>query len=283
MMGILKTNQTMKRLEQMLDEAMEGTFQEVNYDETELSRLESRWKQYLSTSKLSVEAARKERADIKSILSDISHQTKTPLANIILYSELLKEQPLTEEGEVIAEQLHVQAEKLEFLIKALVKMSRLESDILEVVPVKQPLRPLVENAIRDAKAHAQEKSITILEPNFDSIEAVSDLKWTEEALFNILDNGIKYSPDGSTLTVSVIEYPMYVCIRTADEGPGIPEEERSRIFSRFYRGAGNQQEEGVGIGLYLAREIVRKNDGYIKVGPGTEKGSVFEIYLGKGV
>ncbi|GKH34425.1 HAMP domain-containing histidine kinase [Muricomes sp. OA1] len=282
-MGILRTNKTMKRLEQMLDEAMEGTFQEVNYDETELSRLESRWKQYLSTSKLSVEAARKERADIKSILSDISHQTKTPLANIILYSELLKEQPLTEEGEVIAEQLHVQAEKLEFLIKALVKMSRLESDILEVVPVKQPLRPLVENAIRDAKAHAQEKSITILEPGFDSIEAVFDLKWTEEALFNILDNGIKYSPNDSTLTVSVIEYPMYVCIRTADEGPGIPEEERSRIFSRFYRGAGNQQEEGVGIGLYLAREIVRKNDGYIKVGPGTEKGSVFEIYLGKGV
>ena len=282
-MGILRTNKTMKRLEQMLDEAMEGTFQEVNYDETELSRLESRWKQYLSTSKLSVEAARKERADIKSILSDISHQTKTPLANIILYSELLKEQPLTEEGEVIAEQLHVQAEKLEFLIKALVKMSRLESDILEVVPVKQPLRPLVENAIRDAKAHAQEKSITILEPGFDSIESVFDLKWTEEALFNILDNGIKYSPNDSTLTVSVIEYPMYVCIRTADEGPGIPEEERSRIFSRFYRGAGNQQEEGVGIGLYLAREIVRKNDGYIKVGPGTEKGSVFEIYLGKGV
>ena len=109
-MGILRTNKTMKRLEQMLDEAMEGTFQEVNYDETELSRLESRWKQYLSTSKLSVEAARKERADIKSILSDISHQTKTPLANIILYSELLREQPLTEEGGEIAEQLHVQAE-----------------------------------------------------------------------------------------------------------------------------------------------------------------------------
>ena len=240
-------------------------------------------KQYLSSSRLSVEAARRERSEIKAILSDISHQTKTPLANIILYSELLKEQPLTPEGEAIAEQLHAQAEKLEFLIKALVKMSRLESDILEVVPRKQPLRPLVENAVKDAKARAEEKSITILEPDFDGIEAVFDLKWTEEALFNILDNGIKYSPKYSTITVSVKEYTMYVCIGVADEGPGIPEEERNRIFGRFYRSAGNQQEEGVGIGLYLAREIVKKNDGYIKAGPGTEKGSLFEIYLGKGV
>ncbi len=282
-MGIVRTNKTMKRLEQMLDDAIEGQFQEDNYDETELSRLESRWKQYLSSSRLSVEAARRERSEIKAILSDISHQTKTPLANIILYSELLKEQPLTPEGEAIAEQLHAQAEKLEFLIKALVKMSRLESDILEVVPRKQPLRPLVENAVKDAKARAEEKSITILEPDFDGIEAVFDLKWTEEALFNILDNGIKYSPKYSTITVSVKEYTMYVCIGVADEGPGIPEEERNRIFGRFYRSAGNQQEEGVGIGLYLAREIVKKNDGYIKAGPGTEKGSLFEIYLGKGV
>lgn len=282
-MGIFKTNRTMKRLDQMLNQAIDGTFQESNYDETELSRLESRWKQYLSSSRLSVEAARKERADIKAILSDISHQTKTPLANIILYSELLKEQPLTPEGEVIADQLHSQAEKLEFLIKALVKMSRLESDILEIVPVKQPLKPLIEKSLNEIKARAKEKSITVRKPNPEDLDAVFDLKWTEEALFNILDNGIKYSPKGSTLTVSVIEFPMYICIQVADEGPGIPEEERSRIFSRFYRGAGNQQEDGVGIGLYLAREIIRKNDGYIKAAPGLEKGTIFEIYLGKGV
>ncbi len=280
-MFITRTNKTLSRLDKMLNEAIEGTFEEDSYDETELSRLESRWKQYLSTSKQSVEAARKERADIKAILSDISHQTKTPLSNIILYSELLKEQPLTPEGETIAEQLHTQAEKLEFLIQALVKMSRLESNILEVVPVKQPLKPLVENACRAVKARAERKSITVIQADFDNIQAVFDMKWTEEALFNILDNGVKYSPPESTLTVSVREYPMYVCIQAEDQGPGIPEEERNRIFGRFYRGMGSQQEEGVGIGLYLAREIVRKNDGYIKVEPGSRGGSVFQIYLGK--
>lgn len=97
-MSILRTGRTLKRLDEMLTDAIEGRFEEGKYDETELSRLESRWKQYLTTSKLSVEAARRERTDIKSILSDISHQTKTPLSNIILYSELLKEQPLTPGG-----------------------------------------------------------------------------------------------------------------------------------------------------------------------------------------
>ena len=159
-------------MEEMLDAAIAGGFLEKDYDETCRSAIESRMAQYLKKCESLQKKREADQKKISTLISDISHQTKTPLANIILYSELLKEQPLTEEGEVIAEQLHVQAEKLEFLIKALVKMSRLESDILEVVPVKQPLRPLVENAIRDAKAHAQEKSITILEPGFDSIEAV---------------------------------------------------------------------------------------------------------------
>ena len=279
-MSILRTGRTLKRLDEMLTDAIEGRFEEGKYDETELSRLESRWKEYLTTSKLSVEAARRERTDIKSILSDISHQTKTPLSNIILYSELLKEQPLTPEGLEIADQLGGQAKKLEFLIQALVKMSRLESDILEVKPKKQPLAPLVERAVRDVSSKAKKKSITIKQEPFGEIQAVYDLKWTREALFNILDNGVKYSPPGSAITISVKTYEMHVCIQVEDEGPGIPEEERTKIFQRFYRREVNQQEEGVGIGLYLAREILRKEDGYIKTGSGHGKGTVFGIYLG---
>lgn len=281
-MEVFKTNRTLKRLDLMLNEAIEGTFEERKYDETELSRLESRWKQYLATSKLSVEAAQKERQDLKSILSDISHQTKTPLANIILYSDLLKEQPLTPEGMEIANHLHAQAEKLEFLIQALVNMSRLESDILKIVPVKQPLEPLIAKAYKGVLVKAEGKRILLNVEIHKETEAVYDLKWTEEALFNILDNAVKYAPNESTVTITVKQYNRYVCICVADEGPGIPEEERSRIFLRFYRGERNQQEEGVGIGLYLAREIIRKNDGYIKVRNGMKNGSIFEIYLSRG-
>ena len=282
-MELFGTNKTLRLLDEMLNDAIDGTFDEKNYDETELSRLESRWKQYLSTSKLSVEAAKKERADIKSILSDISHQTKTPLANIILYSDLLFEQTLTPEGEIIVRQIHDQAQKLEFLIQALVKMSRLESDILEVRPVRQPVAPLITEAVSGIRAKAEQKEITLcIKEVAAQIQAVYDLKWTTEALFNILDNGVKYSPAKSTLSLNVRKYEMYVCIRVADEGPGIAEEERNKIFQRFYRGNGNQQEEGVGIGLYLAREIIRKNGGYIKVCQGKERGTIFEIYLSAG-
>ena len=138
----------------------------------------------------------------------------------------------------------------------------------------------MERAVRDVSSKAKKKSITIKQEPFGEIQAVYDLKWTQEALFNILDNGVKYSPPGSAITISVKTYEMHVCIQVEDEGPGIPEEERTKIFQRFYRREVNQQEEGVGIGLYLAREILRKEDGYIKTGSGHGKGTVFGIYLG---
>ncbi len=99
-----------------------------------------------------------------------------------------------------------------------------------------------------------------------------------EALENIIDNGVKYSPEGSRLRIQVREYELYVCVEVEDQGPGIPEEERAQIFGRFYRGKKVQQEEGVGIGLYLAREILEKEGGYIKVSSGKEAGSVFSLY-----
>ena len=136
--------QTMERLEEMLDGAMDGTFEEDHYDETELSRLESRWKQYVASTQRALEETRREREDMKALVSDISHQTKTPLANILLYGELLEEKAADEEERRLARQILGQTKKLEFLIQALVKMSRLESGILEIQPVKQSLKPLLE-------------------------------------------------------------------------------------------------------------------------------------------
>ena len=120
----------MKRLNQMLDDAINGTFQESAFNETELSRLESRWKQYLSLSGKSVAQAEKERENLKKLVSDISHQTRTPLSSILLYAELMEDAAETESTKELARQILSQTKKLEFLIQALVKMSRLETDIL---------------------------------------------------------------------------------------------------------------------------------------------------------
>ena len=271
---------TLRRLDEMLEQAINGEFEEERYDETELSRLEAKWKQYLTTSKMSMEQLNKNREGMQALVSDISHQTRTPLSNILLYSQLLCEQTDNQEEKHLAEQIVRQAEKLEFLIQALVKMSRLESNVIVLKPQRQPIEPLLLEAMEEILPKAEKKKIHVkLQGNPSHMQAVYDKKWTAEALGNILDNAVKYSTLESTVEVTVEKFEFYVCISVRDEGIGISEEERAQIFSRFYRSAEVQQEDGIGIGLYLAREIVQKEKGYMKVLSKKGKGSTFKMYL----
>lgn len=274
-----KTGKTLRRLDAMLEAAINGTFQEDNYDETELSRLECRWKQYLAMSGKSLEQARQERENIKKLVSHISHQTRTSLSNILLYAELIEDQADDEDKKTLARQILEQTKKLEFLIQALVKMSRLDTDVFEIVPKQQPIRLLVERAVEEMIPKAQEKKIQILCDLPENAEAVYDLKWTAEALGNILDNAVKYSPAGSKIIVEGKAFEIYACISVKDEGIGIRESERAQIFGRFYRSTQVQQEDGIGIGLYLAREILHRENGYIKVQSKEGEGSCFGLYL----
>lgn len=273
------TGKTLRRLDEMLTDAINGTFEESRYDESELSRLESRWKQYFTTSKMSMEQTKKERESMKMLVSDISHQTRTPLSNILLYSELLAEQAEKKEEKELAGQILMQTEKLEFLLQSLIKMSRLETDVLEVVPKVQNIVKLLDETVGEMSAKAKKKEIIVSCESAKEIEAAFDLKWTKEALGNILDNAIKYSPKHSEVQIEVREYEFYVCINVKDQGIGVCEEEKAQIFRRFYRGGRVQQEDGVGIGLYLAREILQKEKGYIKLTSKVGKGSCFGLYL----
>ena len=282
-------NRTIRRLEMMLDAALSGDFQENDYDETKLSRLESKWKRFLAASMLSRENLNREKENVKSLVSDISHQTKTPMTNIRLYASLLGElieaetgMQRQEEAAVMIGELVRQTEKLEFLIQALTKMSRLESNIVEVRPEQQPITPLLRDVVVEAAIKADGKNITIRNVYAGEAFACFDYKWTKEALGNVLDNAVKYSPPGSTVTLSVLEYEMYLAVSVCDEGRGIREEEIPKIFGRFYRAEEVSQEEGVGIGLYLTREILRKENGYVKVKSQPEKGSEFLLYLYRG-
>lgn len=282
-------NRTIRRLEMMLDAALSGDFQENDYDETKLSRLESKWKRFLAASMLSRENLNREKENVKSLVSDISHQTKTPMTNIRLYASLLGElieaetgMQRQEEAAVMIGELARQTEKLEFLIQALTKMSRLESNIVEVRPEQQPITPLLRDVVVEAAIKADGKNITIRNVYAGEAFACFDYKWTKEALGNVLDNAVKYSPPGSTVTLSVLEYEMYLAVSVCDEGRGIREEEIPKIFGRFYRAEEVSQEEGVGIGLYLTREILRKENGYVKVKSQPEKGSEFLLYLYRG-
>ncbi len=297
-------NKVIERLDQMLDDAINGTFSESSYDETKLSRLESKWKEFLGTSVLSNQNLEAERHRLEQFISDISHQTKTPMTNIKMYTELLCEeikilqakedgQGASDPGDISASlsriekysaEIRRQNERLEFLIDSLTKLSRLESGTLEVVANKSSVNDLVESGIAAVKAKAGTKEIKIIttSPEEAEVTAAFDMKWTLEALINVLDNAVKYSPEGGTIEVKLSETEMYASIHVIDEGQGISEEDATKIFGRFFRSSEVQQDDGVGIGLYLTREILSKEDGYIKVISNDKReGGEFVLYLRK--
>lgn len=272
------TARTIRRLDEMLTATMDGNFSEQNFDESRLSALESRLARYLTASALSERNVREQKDQISALISDISHQTKTPVANLQLYAQLLSEQPLTPQGKDCAAAISAQADKLQTLIEALVKTSRLETGILALYPQPNEIAPVVERAAAQYLPKALEKGIALtLGPHSGS--AVFDPKWTEEAVCNLLDNAVKYTPSGGTVTVEVKNYELFSAIRVADTGPGISEGEQAKIFGRFYRAQGAWQTEGVGIGLFLTRQIAEKQGGYVKVESTPGKGSAFSLYI----
>ena len=281
-------NNTIRRLEEMLDTAIEGTFEEKNYDETRLSRLESRWKEFLGSSVLSNKNLESERHRLEQFISDISHQTKTPMAVIKMYTELLVEETArgtdasVEKIKAYAKEISRQSERLEFLIDSLTKLSRLENGTLEVIQKQCSVDELIKAAVAAIRPKADKKNLRIELPASPASDETArfDMKWTTEALVNVLDNAVKYSPEHGTIRIKIDKYEMYLAIHVIDEGHGISEAEIAKIFGRFYRSSSVQQEEGVGIGLYLTREILAKEDGYIKAVPNSErKGGELIIYL----
>ena len=242
--------------------------------------MESRVRRYLTASALSAQSIQEQKDQLSTLISDISHQTRTPVANLLLYAQLLEEQPLTQQEQSCAQAIAAQAEKLQVLIEALVKTSRLETGILVLHPEQGMLSPMVKRAAAQYIPKAEAKGITLTLGQTEG-DACFDPKWTEEALCNLLDNAVKYTPAGGAVTVDVKNYELFSAIRVADTGPGIPEEDQAKIFSRFYRASDAYQEEGVGIGLYLTRQIAQKQGGYVKVESEPGKGSIFSLYLSR--
>lgn len=279
--SVRRARRTMKRFEQMLDEALQGSFAERRFNESRLSRLESRFARYLSASSVSAGRVAEEKAKLQSLIADISHQTRTPLSNILLYAQLLEEQDLPEDGRGCVTALERQTKKLRSLMDALVKTSRLETGILTLNPANGPLFPMLEGAAAQFAPRAAEKNITLtLDPT--DAAAVFDPKWTAEAVCNLLDNAVKYTPEGGKISVRTIVYEMFCRIDVADSGPGVPESEQANIFQRFYRAADVRETEGVGVGLYLARRIAEGQGGYIRVISKPGQGAVFALYLPRG-
>ena len=269
------TRWILENLGRMLDMAMEGNFTEDSFDETMLSALESKLAHYLAASTVSAQNVRVEKEKLKELIGDISHQTKTPISNILLYTQLLMEQPC---NRACLEALERQTEKLQSLIAALVKTSRLESGVIALHPAPGNLQPVIDSALAQIAPKAEAREIRLC-PESTQAQGVFDPKWTEEALYNLLDNAVKYTPAGGEIHITTTQYPLFSAIHIRDTGSGISEEEQPKVFQRFYRGRDQAEKEGVGIGLYLVRQIAQGQGGYVKVASQEGCGSVFSLYL----
>lgn len=221
-----------------------------------------------------------ERRELQTLVSDISHQVKTPVANLKMVTDTLLAKPVTEqERRDFLHGIRSQTDKLEFLFQSLVRTSRLEIGTIRLEKKDSLLMDTLAMACSGIVYAAEKKDISVTVDCPDGLRLFHDSKWTAEALFNLLDNAVKYTPAGGAVRISVEQWEMYVKLDVSDTGKGITESHQAAVFRRFYREDEVHGEQGVGIGLYLAREIVTRQGGYIKVSSEVGRGSTFSVFL----
>lgn len=220
-----------------------------------------------------------EKEIIKGLISDISHQTRTPISNMKLYIELLEDERLSENGQTFLNKLKVQTEKIDFLMQSMVKMSRLETGILQIHKENKNIHETIRHAVSNLVPEAAAKNISLYVKCDESMVICHDSRWTEEAIHNILDNALKYTEPGGAVHIDTQRQELFYRISISDTGKGIAPERQAEIFTRFYREPEVHDKPGVGIGLYLARKIVELQSGYIEVQSETGKGACFNLYF----
>lgn len=250
------------------------------YEETIESKLLHQINKYKDELDIEKEETIHSKQEIQSLVTHISHQVKTPLANIKIYNDLLARNDLSKEEAIDFHiMLNQQINKLDFLMESLIKMSRLEIDIIQLDIEKNDLYSTLIEVINHVFLLAEKKHINIELSKNTHISALYDEKWTQEAIFNVLENCIKYSNKNTTITIQMSKNTFFSKIIITDQGIGIKKENYNNIFQRFYRAQEVQDKDGIGIGLYLTREILSREEGYITVQSEYGKGSTFTIYL----
>ena len=256
------------------------TIEITDMEDTRESKLISQLKQLILITDQEIKANKEEKEEITRLISDLSHQLKTPLANITMYTELLRDHSLSEdERDEFIDRMREQTGKMKWLMNTLIHASRLETGSMEFEVAPTTIKETIAASISSVYAQAQEKNIAIVIEEFNNCKLLHNRKWTAEALTNILDNAIKYSPESSTIKLLLEPMELYTRIKVQDQGIGIASEEFSLIFKRYYRSNKVEQKEGTGLGLYLAQLIFIKQGGYITVDSKPDHGSCFSLYL----
>lgn len=270
-----------RTIDRMLDEILDGEpISQSDIREGEISVLASKAKRVKEKVDLGISTAEEEKEQVKSLISNMSHQLKTPLAGLMMYREMLEDEGLDEETRKrFLGKMKGQSEKIDWILKSLFKMVNLEQGAVVFEAEALPVRDTILDAVTAVLDRADQRNIRILTEPFEDRLLWHNRKWTAEVLVNLLENAVKYTEPGGCITISVNPMEMYTEIAVRDTGRGIRKEELNEIFKRFYRSRDVENIEGSGIGLYLSRLILEQEKGYMTAESELGEGSKFSVFL----
>lgn len=279
--GIYRERKTYRSIDKLLDCVLSQEKIEISdVKEGELSALAHKIHRIQEVLGKHIEKAEQEKEQVKSLVSNMSHQLKTPLANLSVYTEILSDQELEEKKKAeAAEKIKKQIDKLDWIIGSLAKMVKLEQDVIVFDAEGISIRKTILDAIDTVYEKMEKKEITLVSEPYEDILLYHNRKWTVEVFVNLLENAVKYTDRGGTIQIKVCPYEIYTEIQIIDNGCGIHEEEITEIFKRFYRSREVEHIEGSGIGLYLSNLILEKEKGYLVVKSVYGEGSCFSVFL----
>lgn len=276
-----KNRQTYRTIDFLLDQVTgqeEITISDI--EEGEMSALVSKIKRIQEVLGKQIDQAEEEKEQVKRLVSNMSHQLKTPLANLMVYTDILKDPQLEMTKKVeVTEKIKKQTETLNWIIGSLGKMVKLEQNAISFDAKDQFIRQTIIDAVDTVYEKADKKEITIQAESYEDCRLYHNRKWTAEVFANLLENAVKYTEHGGKIWIRIHPYEMYTEIQFQDNGSGIHEEEITEIFKRFYRSREVEHIEGSGIGLYLSNLILEKEKGYLVVKSVYGEGSCFSVFL----
>ena len=279
--GWWRNRKMYRTIDRMLDEILDGEpVSQSDIREGEISVLASKAKRVKEKVDLGISTAEEEKEQVKSLISNMSHQLKTPLAGLMMYREMLEDENLDEETRKwFLGKMKGQSEKIDWILQSLFKMVNLEQGAVVFEAEALPVRDTILDAVTAVLDRADRRNIRILTEPFEDRLLWHNRKWTAEVLVNLLENAVKYTEPGGRITISVCPMEMYTEIAVRDTGRGIRQEELTEIFKRFYRSRDVENIEGSGIGLYLSRLILEHEKGYMTAESELGEGSKFSVFL----
>lgn len=247
-----------------------------SYDEGDISNLKNDLYKMTIKLKEQSELSTKDKMYLQDMLSNISHQLKTPLTGMYVINELLyeKNMSLEKERELLSKNKR-ELERIEWLIVSLLKVSRVDSGTLKFSHDKIRVIDIIDKAIEPLKISLELKSIKLNKDVDNDIYIYGDLEWCSEAILNIIKNAIEHTNKNGVIDIEVLDNPIYTLVSIKDNGCGISSDDLPHIFERFYKGKHNK--DSIGIGLNLSKTIINNMNGEILVNSTLGKETVFDI------